>query len=66
MVKDKTQPNDLFIRIAGLLCVGLIGFILMACGLALAFGNYRLSSILFFIVVVLLVVFKLAITAVRS
>ena len=58
MSKEKPHANDLIIRLVGLLCVGLTGAILMGCGLALAFGNYRLSTILFFIVVALLVVFK--------
>jgi hypothetical protein len=54
----KKRNMDLLFRIAGLLCVGLIGLLVMVCGLALAFGNFRLSTILFFIVVALLVVLK--------
>ena len=54
----KKRNIDLLFRIAGLLCIGLTGLLVMVCGLALAFGNYRLSTILFFIVVALLVVFK--------
>ena len=65
MDKDKPQSNDLLIRIAGLLCVGLIGVLLMGCGLAMAFGNDRLSTILFGLVVVLLIVMKV-ITGVKS
>ena len=59
MSKNKSDSIDLLIRIAGLVCVGLIGVILMGCGLALAFGDYQLSTILFFIVVALLVVIKM-------
>jgi len=47
-------------RIAGLLCVGLIGFSLMGSGLALAFGNYRLSMIFFFAVIGIMVLIKVA------
>ena len=49
MAKDN-RNKDLFFRIAGLLGVGVIGALLMGCGLALAFGSYRLSMIFFFIV----------------
>lgn len=58
MSKDDDQ-HGWYYRIAGLLCVALIGVLLMCCGLALAFGNYRLSSILFFLVVILLVAIKI-------
>ena len=57
MAKDN-HIRDLLFRIAGLLCVGVIGLLVMGCGLALAFGRYRLSTILFFIVAVLLVLIK--------
>ena len=48
-------------RIGGLLFIALIGLAIMGCGLALAFGNHRLSTFLFVLVVVLLVVIKVAI-----
>ena len=47
----ETHKNDLLFRLAGLLGVGLIGVLVMGCGLALAFGNYRLSGVLFFVVI---------------
>jgi hypothetical protein len=59
-MSKENHNRDLLYRLAGLICVGLIGGVLMGCGLALAFGSYRLSMILFFIVVLLLVVFKAA------
>ena len=59
MDSDKHQRNNLLVRIAGLLCVGLIGMMIVGCGLALAFGDYRLSMVLFFIVVAMLVFIKL-------
>lgn len=55
------HKNNLLFRIAGLLGVGLIGSLLMGCGLALAFGNHRLSMILFGLVVVLLVIVKVVV-----
>lgn len=58
MNKDDDQQGWHY-RIAGLLCVAVIGALLMGCGLALAFGKYRLSSILFFLVVILLVAIKI-------
>ena len=58
MDKDDNRYGWLY-GIAGLLCVALIGVLLMVCGLALAFGNYKLSSILFFLVVILLVAIKI-------
>jgi len=55
----KDNPNrDLLFRIGGLLFIAMIGLAIMGCGLALAFGNYRLSTILFFAVVALLVAVK--------
>lgn len=59
MDSDKNQRINLLVRIAGLLCIGLIGMMLVGCGLALAFGDYRLSMVLFFIVVAMLVFIKL-------
>ena len=59
MDMDKNQRINLLVRIAGLLFIGLIGMMLVGCGLALAFGNYRLSMVLFFIVVTMLVFIKL-------
>ncbi len=55
---EEKYNRDLLFRIAGLLGVGLIGLIVMVCGLALAFGSYRLSTFLFVPVVVLLVMIK--------
>ena len=66
MDSNKPKPNDLPVRIAGLLCVGLIGLLVMGCGLALAFGKYRLSTILFALVVGLLVAIKVVAAGVRS
>ena len=60
MVKEK-HKNDVLFRIAGLLGVGLIGLLVMGCGLALAFGNYRLSAVLFFVVIGMLACSKLII-----
>jgi hypothetical protein len=59
MDSDKHQRNNLLVRIAGLFCIGLIGMMVVGCGLALAFGDYRLSMVLFFIVVAMLVFIKL-------
>ena len=59
MGKDKFQAIDLLVRIAGLLCIGLIGALIMSCGLALAFGNYRLSAVLFFVVIGMVACIKL-------
>ena len=58
MRKDDNQ-HGWFYRIAGLLCIVLIGALLMGCGLALAFGNYKVSSILFFLIVILLVAIRI-------
>lgn len=58
MAKEN-HNRDLLFRLAGLFSIVLIGLLLMGCGLALAFGNYQLSTILFFTVVGILVVFKL-------
>jgi len=58
MGKEK-HKSDLFFKIAGLLCVGLIGALVMGCGLALAFGHHRLSMIFFGVVVLLLVAIKM-------
>lgn len=57
-MSKKKQGRDWLFRVGGLLYVCLLGIILMGCGLALAFGNYRLSTILFGLVVALLVVIK--------
>ena len=57
MNKDN-HNRDLLFRIGGLLFIALIGLATMGCGLAIAFGNYRLSMILFFAVVALLVAVK--------
>ena len=55
----RQRRNSLFFRFGGLLYVGLVGILLICCGLALAFGNYRLSMIFFFIVLIMLVCAKL-------
>ena len=60
MAKEK-HKNDVLFRIAGLLGVGMIGLLVMGCGLALAFGNYRLSAVLFFVVIGMLACSKLII-----
>lgn len=57
MSRENRNRDGLF-RIAGLLGVIMIGMLLMGCGLALAFGNYSLSTILFCTVVALLVAIK--------
>ena len=59
MIGNKKRGSDLLFRIGGLLFIALIGFAIMGCGLALAFGNYRLSTILFFGVITILVLIKL-------
>ena len=58
MNKDN-HNRDLLFRIGGLLFIALIGLAIMGCGLALAFGHYRLSTILFFGVITILVLIKL-------
>ena len=59
MVMNKKNHNrDVLFRIAGLLYIALIGLAIMGCGLAMAFGKYRLSTILFGVVVLLLVAIK--------
>ena len=60
MVMNKENNNrELLFGIGGLLFIALIGLAIMGCGLALAFGSYRLSTILFFGVITLLVLIKL-------
>ncbi len=59
MVKPNAeQRRNLLIRVAGLLYIGLLALVTGACGLALAFGNYRLSMFFFFAAVALLVLAK--------
>ena len=58
-MRKETHKNDLFFRIVGLIGVGLIGALVMGCGLALAFGSYRLSAVLFFMVIGMLACIKL-------
>ena len=58
MNDNKRQGNDWLFRIGGLLYIALIGLAIMGCGLAMAFGKYRLSTILFGVVVLLLVAIK--------
>jgi len=58
MNKEK-HNRELFFRVGGLLFIALIGLAIMGCGLALAFGYYRLSTILFFGVITILVLIKL-------
>ena len=55
---EENHNRDVLFRIAGLLYIALIGLAIMGCGLALAFGNHRLSTFLFALVVVLLVMIK--------
>lgn len=55
----REETKNFLVRIAGLTCVGLIGLMIVGCGLALSFGNYRLSTILFFTVTVTLIVIKI-------
>lgn len=55
----RQQRNNLYLRLGGLLFVGLVGILLVCCGLALAFGNYRLSMIFFFAVLGMLVCSKI-------
>lgn len=54
----REETKSFFVRIAGLTCVGLVGLMIVGCGLALSFGNYRLSTILFFTVTVTLILIK--------
>lgn len=62
MVMNKENHNrDVLFRIAGLLYIAMIGLATMGCGLALAFGNYRLSAVLFFVVIGMLACSKLII-----
>ena len=60
MVMNKKDHNrELLFRVGGLLFIAMIGLAIMGCGLALAFGSYRLSTILFFGVIIMLVLIKL-------
>lgn len=65
MKPDAEQRRDLLIRLAGLLSIGLLAAIIAACGLALAFGSYRLSMFLFFAAVALLALIKLVTLIIR-
>ena len=56
---EENHNRELLFRVGGLLLIALIGLAVMGCGLALAFGNYRLSTILFFGVITMLVLIKL-------
>ena len=58
-MNKENHNRDLLFRIGGLLFIALIGLAIMGCGLALAFNNYRLSMILFGVVVLLLVAIKM-------
>lgn len=59
MKRDAEQRRDLLVRLAGLLYIGLLAATTAACGLALAFGSYRLSIFFFFAAVAVLALAKL-------
>ena len=61
MDERKQKRNNLLVRLGGLFCISLVGFLVICCGLALAFGNYRLSTIFFFVVLGVLICIKLVI-----
>ena len=61
MSSMKQETKNVLVRIAGLTCVGLVGIMVIGCGLALSFGNYQLSTILFFSVTATLVAIKLVV-----
>jgi len=65
MKTDADQRRSLLIRLGGLLYIGLLAAIIGACGLALAFGSYRLSMYLFFTAVAMLVLIKLLILKIK-
>lgn len=65
MKTDADQRRSLLIRLAGLLYIGLLATIIAACGLALAFGSYRLSMFLFFIAIAMLALIKLVIMTIK-
>ena len=58
-MNKENRNKDVLFRIAALLYIAMIGLAIMGCGLALAFGSYRLSTILFFGVITMLVLIKL-------
>jgi len=53
------EHRNLLVRIAGLLYIGLLAIMTVACGLALAFGSYRLSMFFFFAVLAMLIFSKI-------
>ncbi len=59
MAALQSKHRDLLIRIAGLLYIVLLAIMTAACGLALAFGSYRLSMFFFFAVLAMLIFSKI-------
>lgn len=65
MAALQPEHRNLLVRIAALSYIGLLAMMTAACGLALAFGSYRLSMFLFVGVAVLLILAKLLTIAIR-
>ena len=57
--------RDLLFRVAGLLYVALLALMIAGCGLALAFGSYRLSMFFFFAAAALLALMRIIILLAR-
>ena len=53
--RDKKKLQEFMARAGGLLGVTVIGLLLIACGLTLAFGLYGISKQLFILIVALLI-----------
>ena len=60
-MNKKNHNKEFLFRVGGLLFIGLVGLLLAGCGLAMAFGHYRLSMISFFIVLGMLACAQLVI-----
>ncbi len=56
---DKKQPRLSLARAGGLLTVAVIGLMVAACGLTMAFGLYRISKLIFLATLAALVVVQL-------
>lgn len=61
----KDKRNDLMTRVGGLAIIAVIGLLVAACGLSMAFGQYRLSGVFFFITAALLLLVKLVVTILK-
>lgn len=59
------KRNDLLTRVAGLAVISVVGLLVAACGLSMAFGQYRLSGIFFVITAALLLLVKIVVTILK-